>query len=71
MHLHRLWVDLDDNKELQHLIGKDADYKEPGKTDEDKLQWMASIFSSDYRGVAMCCFDPYNDEAREVSHQCY
>ena len=58
----RLLITAIDDDELEKLVLKESKYEDGSAADK----WMAKLFEANYQGIAMCCFDPYRDEAREV-----
>jgi hypothetical protein len=63
----------DDESELQSLITTEETYKSKGDTALSgiaKDQWHAKLAKSHYRAIAICCADPYRDQAREVCAVC-
>ena len=55
-------------QELEALISHKDEYKSEEHYSDGTGHdtWTGSLYSSKYRSVAICCADPYNDEAREV-----
>jgi hypothetical protein len=59
-------VDDREDVELETLIAHTERCKELGKKDDDKFQRTAELFTTNYRGIALTCVDPCQDEVREV-----